>query len=166
MNEAQALRISRQLESATIELIVEQDQESHIDHFATDEPELDRQLEREISERLDRGDIWAWCCVKVVATLEIDDTQYRGESDWLGGCCYKDERDFREPGDYFTDMKDTALNALADQLMSRPLDPGDIAITTDAQRLALADLVNRALKYRSREIESIRAQLLNILKPA
>jgi len=165
MNSQIALKISKQLESATIILDVEQDQESHIGHFSSDEPERDRELEQEISARLDRGDVWAWCEVKVTATLEIDGTQYRGESGWLCGCCYKNEREFREPGGYFDDMKDTALNALADQLMNRPLDPSDIAITTDAQRLALADLVNREMMYRSSEIEGLRNKLLAALKP-
>lgn len=162
MNE---LKIAKLLKQATVTLVVEQDQESHLDHFCSDDKEADRKLEQEISERLDRGDVWAWCCVKVVATLEIDGTQYRGESDWLGGCSYADEREFRTPGDYFTDMQTTALDALATQLLNQPLDPSDVKITTDAQRMALADMVNRTLMYRSLEIEAIRNQLLNILKP-
>jgi len=51
--------------------------------------------ERAIEERLEHGDVWAWCWVKVSARytdelygeLEVDDA--------LGGCSYENEKDFR-----------------------------------------------------------------------
>ena len=64
----------------------------------------DRKCEDEIIARLERGDVWAWACVRVVATCN----GFRGESHYLGGCSYKNERDFREPGGYFADMREEA----------------------------------------------------------
>lgn len=157
-------KLNKLLNAATIELVVEQDDEAVQGHFSSGDDEADTALEDEIIARLDRDDIWAWCVVKVVATLGIEDTQYRGESHFLGACSYKNERDFKGGG-YFDDMKEEALNALAEQLQSRPLDPCDVKVTRDSQRQALADMVNRKLKYRSLEVEAIRNELLNILKP-
>jgi hypothetical protein len=91
--------------------------------MASDEPELDKKVEDEIIARLDSGDLWAWCCVKVTATLECV-SQRKGYVptdvslvgvDYLGGCSYRDEGDFREGG-YFADMKDAALDDLQAQV--------------------------------------------------
>ena len=72
----------------------------------TDEPYW-----QSIRERLEQGDIWAWCSVEVRA----DWNGYTG-SDYLGGCCYADEADFRQPGGYFDDMKVAALAQLNDKV--------------------------------------------------
>lgn len=61
---------------------------------ATEDPEADRELEDALIDRANRGDVWAWCCVRVIATIE--GTDLRGESDWLGGCSYDSARDFIE----------------------------------------------------------------------
>lgn len=75
-------------------------------HFAGDEPEEDRKMEDEILRRLDAGDQWAWCCVKVVARwngFEAFDT--------LGCCSYESEEDFKRDG-YWEDMKAELLKEL------------------------------------------------------
>jgi hypothetical protein len=72
----------------------------------------DKDAEREIIERLERGDVWAWASVKVVASWG----DFKAESDWLGACSYEDEESFREPGGYFDDMKREALERLQDTL--------------------------------------------------
>lgn len=82
--------------------------------------ESDRATEREIIERLERGDVWAWACVKVVASWG----GFTGESSWLGGCTYEDEESFREDA-YFTDLKQEALEALQATLA------GELAKTTE-----------------------------------
>lgn len=41
----------------------------------------DKQIEDSIFERLDNGDIWAWCCVEVRGTIAG-----LSASVWLGGC--------------------------------------------------------------------------------
>ena len=68
--------------------------------IASGDDDLDRQVENEIIDRLDSGDIWAWCCVRVVASfgpLEADAV--------LGGCSYRDRAEFTERGGYFDDLK-------------------------------------------------------------
>ena len=70
----------------------------------------DTQIEDEIIERLERGDTWAWCTVRVVGVyegLEADD--------FLGCCSYADEADFKNGG-YYDDMRQTVLDALNENL--------------------------------------------------
>lgn len=68
--------------------------------------DADRECEDEIIARLDRGDVWAWCCVKVTATWN----GWKGVA-YLGACSYEDQTDF-EAGGYWDDMKHEALNDL------------------------------------------------------
>jgi len=63
----------------------------------------DERVENEIIARLDDGDAWAWADVTVVCYWN----GFTG-TDSLGGCCYTDEADFRQPGGYFDDMKVSA----------------------------------------------------------
>lgn len=49
---------------------------------------------------------WGWCIVKVTASWE----GFKG-SDYLGGCSYKDEEDFKKGG-YLEQMKAEALKDL------------------------------------------------------
>lgn len=58
--------------------------------FATDEPDLDREQCDEILERLNSGDIEAYCGVIVTATWECDGVEYTGR-DSLWGCTLSDD---------------------------------------------------------------------------
>jgi hypothetical protein len=80
-------------------------------HFATDEPEKDRALEKEILDRLRRGDLWAWCTVVVTARWK----DWKGVNS-LGGCSYESEADFRKDDGYFGDLKDRALDDLNESI--------------------------------------------------
>lgn len=51
---------------------------------------------------------WIWCCVKVSA---CHDGLGLIASDFLGGCSYKNESDFKACG-YYEDMQQTALDEL------------------------------------------------------
>ena len=64
--------------------------------IATEDKEFDKTVEDEILERLDYGDVWAWADVEVQATLPDG----RTGSAYLGGCCYEDEKDFKQGGYY------------------------------------------------------------------
>lgn len=75
--------------------------------MASGDDDEDRKYEDEILRRLDRGDIWAWAAVTVTARWN----GYVGR-DHLGACCYADEKEFRECGGYFEDMKKNALEDL------------------------------------------------------
>lgn len=71
--------------------------------MASGDDEYDKRVEDEILARLESGDVWAWCSVRVTCA----DGETEGEA-WLGGCSYKDEEDFKAGG-YFDDMKAEAL---------------------------------------------------------
>lgn len=74
------------------------------------DPETDARTEAWIKRELESGNQWAWCTVRVVGTyegLEADD--------YLGGCSYADEADFKNGG-YYDDMRQTVLDALNENL--------------------------------------------------
>jgi hypothetical protein len=66
--------------------------------------ETDRETEEWIRRQLDKGNQWAWCCVKVEAYW----CGFRGVT-YLGCCSYLSEKSFKEPGGYYDDMKAEAL---------------------------------------------------------
>jgi hypothetical protein len=69
---------------------------------ASGDDAYDKQVEDAIIERLDRGDVWAWCCVQM--TCSFDDRPITGFH--VVGCCsYRDEADFVENSGYFVDLK-------------------------------------------------------------
>lgn len=73
-------------------------------NFASGDDAADKELEDSIIARLNGGDLWAWCCVKVTAKWK----GWKGV-DYLGACSYESEKDFKEPGGYYDDMKASAL---------------------------------------------------------
>lgn len=89
------------------EIEVEEDQHPVRGNFATGDDRADEDLENEIITRQAGGDVWAWCHVRVKA---IGPDGAEAYSDWLGGCSYKDEADYRNDGGegYFTDQCDEA----------------------------------------------------------
>jgi len=93
-------------EDVEVVLTAEPEEEPVAGHFASDEPERDREMEREITSRLEAGDPWAWFCAKV----EVRWNGFSG-TDYLGCCSYSSEEDFRK-GDYYGDMVAEALGEL------------------------------------------------------
>lgn len=83
----------------------------------------DKQIIRTINAKLQSGDRWAWCCVKVtVAYAGLDACEY------LDCCSYKDEANFKHVGPY-DDMVSSCLDQLTEQVWLiletfRPLDKG------------------------------------------
>lgn len=70
------------------------------------DPVFDKSCEDWIQSQLEKGNEWAWCCVRVVGKwndLVADD--------YLGCCSYESEKDFRQPGGYFEGMR---LNVIED----------------------------------------------------
>lgn len=103
------MRISKPLE-VDFKLIVEQDDMPVKGNaISSGDDEVDRKTEQEIIDRADRGDVWAWAQVTVRASW----AGFRGE-DHLGGCSYKDEKDFTstEEGGYFRDMVRSSIEDL------------------------------------------------------
>jgi hypothetical protein len=79
--------------------------------MASGDEKIDQEAEDEILERLDRGDIWAWCTVRVVAKWN----GFEGDA-FLGCCSYKDVNDFCQPGGYYEDMREEALEQLNEEI--------------------------------------------------
>lgn len=91
-----------------IEIIVrEEDIPVRGNVVATNDPEEDRKAEDEILALIAQGDEWAWASVIVRAT-------YSGRmgEDYLGCCSYRDEADFKQPGGYYDDMRERAIEDL------------------------------------------------------
>lgn len=81
--------------------------------LASGDDVIDEACEREILERLESGNIWAWASVACVA-------EFRGHRgvDTLGCCSYASTADFIASGDYWDDMKRTAKDELVKVLKS------------------------------------------------
>ncbi len=83
--------------------------------FASGDDAADRALVEELNDRLDRGDVWAWAFVIVVARWNCPEGPLEGVAS-LGCCSYKDEAEFRADA-YFSDMCDMALDDLDAKLL-------------------------------------------------
>ena len=71
---------------------------------AWDDEDANRAYWAEIRDRMDSGDEWAWCIVRVTVTDgETEGTAY------LGGCCYANARDFVENSGCMEDLATEAL---------------------------------------------------------
>ena len=86
--------------------------------MASGDDEEDRRYEDMILERLNNGDVWAWAQVEVQATLPDG----RTGSAYLGGCCYEDEKDFKQGG-YYEGM---ILNAVDDAASKPKADDSEV----------------------------------------
>lgn len=85
--------------------------------LASGDDQLDKETEDEILARLESGDVWAWFTAKV----SVRDKYGREASDYLGACCYEDEKDFRRGG-YYLDMIRECLDQIE---MADPLEIDD-----------------------------------------
>lgn len=82
--------------------------------MASGDAEFDAECERKVIAQLERGNLWAWCCIRVVAYIEGIDLE---GDDYLGACSYESEEDFKKDG-YYADMCDRAR----DELMAKIAD--------------------------------------------
>lgn len=71
----------------------------------------DKQAEDAILARLDNGETWAWACVRVTASIEVEGHTFEG-TDYLGCCSYRDTAEFIQSGEYYDDMKAEARHDL------------------------------------------------------
>lgn len=85
---------------------------------ATGDDAADAEQEREVAERLGRGDWWAWCYVRVTATWTAPSGATYTGSDSLGGCSYASEQDFRADA-YYTDLLEVAVHHLREAIADR-----------------------------------------------
>lgn len=89
----------------TYSILVRREEDGPEGHFASGDDKEDAETCRKIRKDAESSE-WAWCAVEVRA--EWNDLT---GSDFLGGCSYASEKDFKEGG-YFEDMKDRALDEL------------------------------------------------------
>lgn len=87
--------------------ITPEDMEVRGNAQASGDDTLDKEAEDAILSDLEAGNLWAWCHVEVRAEYG----PFKG-SDYLGGCSYKSEADFKADGGYYQVMKRAALAAL------------------------------------------------------
>jgi hypothetical protein len=71
---------------------------------------------RWVREQLANGNQWAWCITRVEARWNDGHRTFKGESNWLGGCSYRSEADFKQPGGYYDDMKKEAYDDLVSKV--------------------------------------------------
>jgi len=102
-------------------------------NFASGDDAADKALEDEILERLERGDDWAWCCVKVTCAIARNGERFEGEPVFLGGCSYRDEKDFVENSMYYDEMKKEA-EGYAMREVEDAVERGKIAAELIAER--------------------------------
>lgn len=97
--------------NASIDIAIEPEMISIVGNASAIDEVTDKATEKHIQDELDSGNTWAWCSVQVSA-------KYAGieASDYLGGCSYQDEADFKAGG-YYADMVDQACYVLAGKLM-------------------------------------------------
>ena len=77
------------------------------------DPVSDKEVEDNILQRINNGDLSAWFCAKVTAS-------YKGFkwSDFLGCCSYNSIEEFtKEERGYYTDMVHCAITGLADYII-------------------------------------------------
>lgn len=101
---AETLR-ARILPEIEFEIRIRPEDDGPEGYFASGDDDEDAETCQKIREDLQHNE-WAWCSVEVRAT-------WNGLSgaDYLGGCSYSSEADFRVGG-YFEDMKSQALEDL------------------------------------------------------
>ncbi len=78
--------------------------------LASGDDEEDRKAEEEVRRQLKDGNEWAWCCAHVRVSFESLQAD-----DYLGGCSYLSEEDFRAGG-YYEDMVNSCLDEILSQI--------------------------------------------------
>lgn len=73
--------------------------------------EYDKEVEKGIARMVGNYGLWGWCSVEVKVSYKM-----LSESDYLGGCSYKSEKDFRANSGYYEDMVSECLERLNAQL--------------------------------------------------
>jgi hypothetical protein len=132
------------LDGINYEVIVEQDDIPFEGNCSAIDDESDRETEDWIRDQLEMGNVWAWCVIRVRATIEIEGTEYTAESDPLGGCAYASEEAFKAC-EYSTDLEEEALESLLNaiplriSIHTRDDDPWIVDVDCDYPDLARRD---------------------------
>lgn len=102
--------ITKDTPEVQIEVFIEPEEMEINGNASAVDPVTDAEAFAWIRDQLDRGNEWAWCSVKVeVRYNDIVATEY------LGGCSYRDEKEFRDGG-YFDQMVSECLDTINAEL--------------------------------------------------
>lgn len=94
---------------ARIELDVEPELDVEVrGNVSSGNAAADKKSEDEILNRLNRGDVWAWCQVRVKASLG----PHVAYSDWCGATSCANSTDYERPGGYYDGQRLQALHNL------------------------------------------------------
>ncbi|HTF27220.1 MAG TPA: hypothetical protein VK625_00170 [Flavitalea sp.] len=108
-NLRRAAKILQQLEDmgAVIEFTAEEDDITPEDSY------MEKESADYVRDQYNSGNPFAWFSGKVTVT-------YKGmeENDYLGGCSYKSERDFKENSGHYFDMVNTCIEAINKEIAS------------------------------------------------
>ncbi len=90
--------------------------------MASDDADYDKEVEDELIKRLESGDEFAWCLVKVTATIEGISLE---GTDYLGCVSVKNSEELESL--YIKDMQDNAKDDLLEQIKAvKDLESGGI----------------------------------------
>lgn len=103
MTLARPRELDPELVDFTMTACIDEDLEIDGNASASGDDEEDERVCEEIRARLDRGDVWAWCWVKITATYTDPKYGELAVDDAIGGCNFRDEADFMAA--YGDDMK-------------------------------------------------------------
>ena len=93
--------------NASISITADYEDDQVIGNACPDDPSV----EQEIIERVNSGDVWAWCCVQVTASFKgVDCDTY------LGHCTYSGQDDFTDNSGYYDDMLEEVISDLYDKI--------------------------------------------------
>lgn len=95
--------------------VAQDDEEVRGNLMDSGDPQVDLAAEVEVCDRIDRGDVWAWCEITVTASvcLQVDGAELLAQCQTtLCHCSYEDEADFIRCDDYYPQMKAEALEEL------------------------------------------------------
>jgi hypothetical protein len=103
------MKVDREGLRKLVRITLERESEDRtwVGEFQREDGSNDEELNAWIKSELDSGNYWAWC----VAHVTVELGEFKGE-DWLGGCSYESEEDFKKGG-YYESMIAEACDELA-----------------------------------------------------
>lgn len=102
-----AMKVDREWLKKTSTITLKHEPETDVDWRKEMEgsPESLRWIESELS----MGNTWAWCSVTVIVAFQTFE-----EREYIGGCSYQNEQEFKAPGGYYDDLVEECIDKIAD----------------------------------------------------
>jgi len=97
----------RPLTETEVRMSIDAEPEHSTPDFEQEDGSADTELIHQVLKRLEDGNEWAWCVVRVTMSWG----EWKGVA-YLGGCSCDSLEEFIENGDYYQDLKKDALSEL------------------------------------------------------